>query len=434
MNNIPAKVFATPRWFMVSFRGLIQTFVLATPTAYALVEGGTSALLLLVAAATSFALALNNRDAVERLTREEWALCLALAAPLMVALASEVIHGEIIWRTLDSPSRFFIGIPVFLALRRTEPPTFRYFDWAIACGGIACLLVLVPQFHEWGKMRMESYYMNAIHFGDVALLFAIMTLISVNRKDAAVITALRLTVVGSAFFASFLTGSRGGWIAIPVVGLVYMAVLHRNLSWKLKAALVSGMASILLMIFAVSPFVRGRVDEIYTDLTGYVAGQRDTSVGVRLQLYEAATRGIAQAPMFGLGADGFKRLMPIEIERGAVTRIAGVAGEGEVHNQVLAYGADYGLLGLGVMLSLYLVPSLLFWRAARDPHASELRHKAGLLGLSVTVCFAVFGLTVETFNLKATVSLYVALIAIIAAASTLRDHTDSRTRELCSNT
>ncbi|MDM8356551.1 O-antigen ligase family protein [Pandoraea communis] len=286
------------------------------------------------------------------------------------------------------------------------------------------MIVLIPQFHEWGKMRMESYYMNAIHFGDVALLYAVLVLVSLKRGAPPLATALRITAFGCALFASFLTGSRGGWIAIPAVGLVYMAVPRRKLSFRFKASLVSGITAVLVLVFAVSPFLRGRVEEISQNISEYAAGQRDTSVGVRLQLYEAALRAIRQAPIFGLGADGFKRLMPNEIERGTVTVLAGGAGEGEVHNQLLAYGADYGLPGLLAMLAVYLSPSLLFWRAARDVSASALRHEAGLLGLAVCVCFAVFGLTVETFNLKATVSLYVALIVIISAASANQDTAD----------
>lgn len=424
MNDIPAKAPCTPRWLSVPFWGLMHLFVLVTPATYALLEGGSSALLLLAAVASSLALSLNHRDFISRLTRDELAFCFALASPLFVALASEATHGEIIWRTLDSPSRFLLGIPVFIALRRANPCVFRYLDWAIACGGISCLIVLIPQFHEWGKMRMESYYMNAIHFGDVALLYAVLVLVSLKRRAPPLAMALRITAFGCALFASFLTGSRGGWIAIPAVGLVYMAVPRRNLSFRFKASLVSGITAVLVLVFAVSPFLRGRVDEISENISEYAAGQRDTSVGVRLQLYETALRAIRQAPIFGLGADGFKRLMPNEIERGAVTVLAGGAGEGEVHNQLLAYGADYGLPGLLAMLAVYLSPSLLFWRAARDVGASALRHEAGLLGLAVCVCFAVFGLTVETFNLKATVSLYVALIVIISAASANQDTAD----------
>lgn len=113
MNDIPAKAPCTPRWLSVPFWGLMHLFVLVTPATYALLEGGSSALLLLAAVASSLALSLNHRDFISRLTRDELAFCFALALPLFVALASEATHGEIIWRTLDSPSRFLLGIPVF---------------------------------------------------------------------------------------------------------------------------------------------------------------------------------------------------------------------------------------------------------------------------------------------------------------------------------
>lgn len=377
-------------------------------------------MLLLAAIASLISLTLDHREAVVRLTRDELAFCLALSAPLLAAFVSEASHGEIIWRTLDSPSRFLLGIPVFLAFRRNNLCVLRHLDWAIVSGALSCLLVLIPQFHEWGKMRMESYYMNAIHFGDVALLLAIMTLISLKRTDSAIALALRIAAVGSALVASFLTGSRGGWIAIPAFALTYIAVPHRNLSWRSKVSVVGGITATLILVFVASPYLRDRVDEIFSNLSDYTAGQRDTSVGIRLQLYEAAVRGIGQAPIFGLGADGFKRLMPVEIEKDSVTALAGAAGEGEVHNQLLAYGADYGLLGIAALLAVYIFPSLLFWRVARNLQDSVARREASLLGLALCACFIIFGLTVETFNLKATVSLYVALLVILAAASAPR--------------
>jgi O-antigen ligase len=99
---------------------------------------------------------------------------------------------------------------------------------------------------------------------------------------------------------------------------------------------------------------------------------------------------------------------------GELTPLAADYGKGEVHNQILAYAVDYGLLGVLCILGIYLGPAYFFIRAARvrDSHAAQ---RAALMGLMTVVAFAIFGLTVETFNLKVTVGFYATMLALFAA-------------------
>lgn len=178
-------------------------------------------------------------------------------------------------------------------------------------------------------------------------------------------------------------------------------------------------AMLLGMVYGLSGTVRERVGEVSSDLTQYTQGYRDTSVGIRLQLYEAASTLIAEHPVLGLGGDGFRDKMTSMAQKGALTPKAAAFGEGEVHNQLLAYMANYGIVGGLALLAIYIVPAIFF--AAKLKSASRTTRRTALMGLSFVLMFFVFGLTVETFDLKSTVSFYATMLAVLAAITERSD-------------
>ncbi|VVE63800.1 O-antigen ligase [Pandoraea pnomenusa] len=406
------------------WNGFAKAFFFLTPLTYVAAEGGASALFLVACCAAMYVVIKNVRDPELqpfKIKPDEWLFCAAMSAPILVVLIIEMSHGKLVGRTLDSPVRFLLGVPLFLAFRRLRPSAFARLDLSLCVGAIASLAALVPSFPEWGKGRVESYFMNPIHFGDVALLLSLLVVTTYRRADTVGMLAFKTIAAASALFASLLTGSRGGWIALPVVALVYVWSINRAFTWKGKTAMTLVATALIALPIIFSPWIGERVAAATADLRSYSQGHRDTSVGVRFQLYEYALRAIGDNPISGLGAEGFKRGIPSQVELGRLTPIAGQLGLGETHNQILAYGADYGIPGILALLAIYFVPSVLFLRAASLAPIRSAQRTAALLGLWTCLAFFIFGLTVETFNLKSTVSLYVSLLAVFAAGSQIRD-------------
>ena len=136
---------------------------------------------------------------------------------------------------------------------------------------------------------------------------------------------------------------------------------------------------------------------------------------MRLQLYEAALTLISRHPVFGLGGEGFRDAMSSLAGEGVITPVAAQFGKGETHNELLAYVANYGVVGGLALLAIYVVPAMFFWRCMSISAGPERR--AGMMGLTFVVAFSIFGLTVETFDLKATVAFYSTIVAILAGIS-----------------
>ncbi|WP_395066811.1 O-antigen ligase family protein [Paraburkholderia silvatlantica] len=418
----------------VSPRSLLPAIFLLTYPALTLILRGGASAVSIAAAAISLALLLSPKswgvlapiswDSVN--TR----FSIAMASPLVAVLVSEIWHARIVSNTLDSPSRFLAAVPLFLVLRQTLGRTLAWSDLSFALGALASLAILLIAPQSSGIDRISSRILNPIHYGDIALVLGTLSILSLNwwRKDSLPIRILKIAGLIAGVATSVLTGSRGGWIAVPVLTMLVLAVRGQDKSRHWKMLLPIGVGAIMVCVFFSSSSVRDRIDDLSSDLAHYKQGQKDTSLGIRIQLYKASINIVKRHPVFGLGAHGFHDNMQSFADKGVLTPMAAQLGKGETHNEFFAYLTDYGVIGGMALLSIYVVPCAIFWKRLNAPSAPASR--AALMGLTFVVAFWIFGLTVETFDLKMTVSFYSTLIAILAALATYADKEGSGVQAL----
>jgi O-antigen ligase len=397
---------------------LTAAFLLIFPSVAMLVQGASSAVSIGAGVISLGALCWRPAGAPYGYARPDHlglAFCIALCSPVAAVALSTLAHGHPLLRTWDSPSRFLLAVPVFLALRRAPARIFAWADLSFTLGALSALAIALFVPRDWGDGRIGSAFLNPIHFGDLALALGVLSAIALNwwRKDSAFLRALKIAGLFAGLAASLLSGSRGGWAAVPLVALLIVWELGRNKPFHWKVAMPVAVVLMLGLVYGLSGTVRARVDDVSSNLTQYVHGQRDTPVGVRLQLYEAASTLIAEHPVLGLGGDGFRDKMNAMASQGAITPVAAMFGKGEVHNQLLAYMANYGIVGGLALLAIYVVPAIFF--AGKLKSGARTTRRTALMGLAFVLMFFVFGLTVETFDLKSTVAFYATVIAVLAA-------------------
>ena len=409
----------------VSPRSLLPAFFLLTYPALTLLLNGGASAISIAAAVISLALLLAPKPWTG-LTSIQWdrmdkKFCLAMACPLAAVLIGEMWHAAVVPSTLDSPSRFLAAAPLFLVLRQARPRTLGWSDLSFALGALASLAILLIAPENSGIGRLSSRFLNPIHYGDIALVLGALSILSLNwwRKDGLPVRTIKVAGLIAGLAASVLTGSRGGWIAVPVIAALILYARGRGKSRRWKVLLPLGIIAILAGVLVFSTAARNRVNDISSDLMLYKQGQRDTSLGIRLQLYEAAAKVVESHPLLGLGAHGFRDSVQPLADAGVLTPSAAQAGRGETHNQFFAYLTDYGIVGGLALLSIYVVPGAIFWKRLNAPTGPA--NRAALMGLTFVVAFWIFGLTVETFDLKLTVSFYATVVAILAALATFAD-------------
>lgn len=403
----------------ISFTTLDYLFgvvLLCYPALLFLIRGGMNGSLFLLAVLSLYLL-ISRKSNANQFDNADMIFAIAMSSGLAVILISQLYHNDLSARYFDSAARFLLAIPVLLALRLIREKVVFIVQYAFPLGAIAAF-VSVMMTDPNVRYSAATSYINHIHLGDLALMLGFLSIFSINwvKPDSLIVKLLKMSGLAAGLTVSILSSARGGWIAIPVFMAVYIhfRIKGRFLNKAALAMLLIGAVG-LAGYFFIDP-IHQRVGMIYSDLTLFTAGNADTSIGIRLQLWKAALHLIAENPILGVGADGFGRAMDALSSSGMITPNAADMGKAEVHNEILANTVRFGILGLMFILAIYFVPFYQFLRAAKSGTQQQIA--AAMMGMCLTLGFFVFGLTVETFDLKMTAAFYSLTVAVLLAAAT----------------
>ncbi|KAF0205197.1 MAG: O-antigen [Gallionellaceae bacterium] len=347
------------------------------------------------------------------------AFALAMASPMVAIFLSQAYHGNFRSPPYDWASRFLLSIPIFLALRQTNIRVITVFQYGIPLGTIIGLIVLKQNPFTWDAGRYTtSQAFNLVHFSDTALMLGFLSIFCINweRKYPASILVLIICGFSAGIYISIQSGERGGWLAIPPLLLLWVATHSKEKLWLTLSITTLLMLCAIWISYTIPGIVHERVDMIFSDLSKSFQGDKDTSIGIRLQLWKAALHLFIENPFFGVGPNGFEQAIPALKADGMLTPYASQLGYSEIHNEILAKCANTGLFGLISILAIYLVPIFIFWRSTKATKSSV--RIAGFMGICFVSGFFIFGLTAEIFNLKMTAAFFGFTLAVLMAAAT----------------
>ena len=371
-----------------------------------------SFLLLLIAAIWSMLAA--PAEAMNRLRamwREYRWLILAMAAMPTAMLISALLNPAAPRNVPFAYGRLWLfGLALF-ALLQLRPKQLESVQWGCVAGALASVVWAYLELRI-GRPDKIGAFANTIPFGNLSLLMGLFSLISIgwSNRDGWPLILLRVFAGGAGLYASYLSQSRGGWIAIPILLLIAVATL-RHVSWKKRATALLVFFALLVTVCVSSSMVRTRFGQAMEDIHAYQAGQTNTSVGIRFQLWKAATLMLTRHPLAGVGRGQFEPALKAIHAEGLITQEA-TAFE-HAHNEFLYNGATLGVLGIGALLALYLVPAAYFLRAALCD--DRILRTTGAMGLTLCVGFLLFGLTEVMLIIAQTVVFYSVMVAVFTA-------------------
>ncbi|MFA6970071.1 MAG: O-antigen ligase family protein [Gallionella sp.] len=404
---------------LTSEERILAILLFCYPLLLLTVKGGMNTLFFMLVALSLFTIFKSRRERPQYLDGSAIAFMLVMASGVAAIFLSQLYHGNFSARHYDAASRLLLAIPVYLVLRNANIRTLSWLQYGLPLGAISALLVvlLIPG-HYANSDRASTAFLHPIYFGDLALMLGLLSLFSINwlSRDSTSIVTLKTFGCLAGIYVSIISQSRGGWIAIPILLTVWLVMQNKKrgiikLSYAFPLLLITLLASYFFV-----DIVQQRIDRIFLDLAAFSNGQADTSVGQRLQLWKAALYLYSNNPVFGVGPEGFANSMTALSQSGFITEEAAQLGRGEVHSQILANLVGLGIPGLFSILSIYFVPLFIFMRSTKS--SSNAKRTAGMMGICLTLGFFIFGLTVETFNIKMLVSFYSLTLAILLAAAT----------------
>ncbi|MGB3819226.1 O-antigen ligase family protein [Achromobacter pulmonis] len=386
---------------------------------------GGPAILYLTAVIALTAMAMNLvRSGEPFALRELWPMAVALMAPLLAMLVSSTYLG--VWSSseIEKLLRFALAVPVCWLLLRVPRNWLQHVQWSFLFGAFAGSLMLIYIVHSpsLGRGAVSDFggRYNAVAFADLTILFGLGAFLTLPwrlspwpRLEA----GLKIAAVPLSIYGVWVSQTRSSWALLLVFGLVYLLTKRQ---WRLRSKLLflGGLVMVMAVVAAVSWHSKeSRWKGVVSDLNRYEQHDRDTSVGIRIQLWEASWLMFKQSPLVGVGVPHFRSELVKLQKQGIVTEEVAV-GYGEPHNDMLGALAGYGLLGLLSILALYLIPAAIFWRrsASNDP----VVHVGSQIGMLFCLGYFVFSLSEMMFRNMRSVPIYALTVVVLYALTSAR--------------
>ncbi|WP_044410931.1 O-antigen ligase family protein [Thiomicrospira microaerophila] len=328
------------------------------------------------------------------LNKQDWLLGSVLAVFSLVWMLEAWIFGYGI-SGFDKPFRFVAAIVAMFCLIQ-YPPKLAFFWFGAALGSILTGVYTVKVILFDGLSRVELGYTTAIiQFGNTSILLAFLSLAglgwAVSQRKKYFWISLLLFGFLMGLVASVLSGTRGGWIAIPFALLIIYRGLSSHFQWR--HVFVGSVLLVFTLVFIYtqpSTGVKERVDLAVAEVKSYYQqGVAATSVGSRLEMWRGGLIIVADNPIYGVGTLGYQQRKSALIQEGELDPF--VEHITHLHNEYLERFVKFGLIGLFALILLFFLPLRVFLSYFQHP-CLNVRALASA-GAVLSVCYIDFSLT-----------------------------------------
>jgi O-antigen ligase len=365
------------------------------------INGYNSPLMLLVL----FPLLFRETKKIQ-IDKNDWYLISLLACTFLYFLLNLLLRQEPL-RLFDKNIRILLFIGILLFFLKYHFNAY-IINSSILLGAFTSGFFAIYEKSSTGVARVGEH-INPIQFGTFSMLLSLLSVVIFNyylieyckyknkKRLIWIGTALISSLLG--FYASISSGSRGGWLSMPLFVFVVYKQYSDNLNIKFR------IKAVILMVFLVALIgvykepklnVASRVLEAQSNLNQYFEqGLIETSVGARLEMWRIAIGLGIEKPIFGWGHTGYQDEIKKKVEAKQTSKL--LLEFNEPHNQFLDAFAKYGLSGLFLVLTLYLWPMTQLMRQYRKKLGTQQSLHALMGGVSMLAFFD-FSLTHSFIN------------------------------------
>ena len=344
-------------------------------------------------------------------SKNDWLVLAALVIyGLMGVLEAAFYHYSS--RNYDLPSRF-LAAAIALVFVMKYPPRLSWLWAGLATGGILAGCWAGYQKLVLHVERAEGFT-HVIQFGNISMFTGLLCLAGIawactRPNKLGWIVWLALGALGG-IAGSLFSGSRGGWIGLPLIALVFFRVYHQYFSLRFKVLLSSSVVALAVLIYSVPQFgVQQRVHEAIQNVTLYSQGSSDTSVGARFEMWKGASQLFMAKPLLGWGKENYQAAMADLVAQGKASPL--VLPFGHPHNELLNNAAKKGIVGILALLFLYFVPLRLFAPGLRAESLTQ--RSLATAGFLLPVAYIDFGLSQAFFTHNSGVMVYAFWLVVL---------------------
>lgn len=402
----PMRVWVGALAFLLPFLSLVTLFGV-----------GLVSFLLLITALILFK---SSRDALVRHWPQIRWVVLAFLLHCLFVLACASLRG-VSMSSVEKPARMLFAISALALVLALRVPR-RALWWGVSGGAIVAL-----PFVAWQRIGLHidrpGGLINAITFGDLALLLGLLSLVAaLDLRQAARYRTGQAWLAGAGALAglaaSVLTGTRGGWVALVLAGLVLWRQAGRFDGRRVRALLGAGGGLLALAWFTPALGVQARFAQGVSDVRQwYEGGSVWTNVGTRLELWKGAGMLIREHPLLGLDFAACRARLAEYAQAGQLDPM--VLTLPHLHNDGLQALATGGVVGFVIWAGILVAPLLFFLHQMRQDAAGDAppegrapQFAVALAGVLLVLAYISFGLTEVIFwSMKG--SLFYALMVFL---------------------
>ncbi|EME3971803.1 O-antigen ligase family protein [Vibrio fluvialis] len=254
-------------------------------------------------------------------------------------------------------------------------------------------------------LSRESGVINPIPYASISALLGLLSF------HIALVTKSTKTKLLFGVFAILplislvLTESRGVWLAFACALLVLFLNKFR-FTFKKVALLLILLSSVVFMLSG--SFVEQRIEQTRYEFEQIQKGNMNTSMGLRIQMWQAAVKLADGNWLLGLGNEHFEKL-ELLYKQNKVSKALYDYHPPHYHNQFIDSVVKSGLIGLVFLLLLLMLPLYLVRHTNKNTKN---------IVTSVVALYVVMGLTDAPFYNGQTFILYVLTMLIFINTST----------------
>lgn len=359
------------------------------------------------------------------LPKEVWWMYGSFALLALSWLVDGWLSGER-GSALEKPLKILLTLPCLLYLAK-RPPQARWFWHGLVVGAAGAATVAGYQAFSSleafraGWFRAEGFT-NAIQFGNLALLLGVMALCGwfVPSRQQNLWRGWLLAGFLGGLFASFLSGSRGGWLALILIAGVFLVYLAVAGYWRgvLVVALIgiaSGVAALQIPQLHIKERVLLAKHEVDIYSSANIA---NTSVGARLQMWQFGWSLYRAKPLFGWTQLGYMTEKKKEIDAKHLDPIQ--AEFNHPHNELLDAASKRGIVGLIILLLAYAGPFIAFAYKFKSNAHMETRAIC-MAGMLIPIAYVGYGLTQSFLPHNSGAMMYVYTLSFLWGALNLKN-------------
>ena len=376
-------------------------------------------------------------DIVRRLQRYRmamdtvtWLLLLSFAALFLATGITQWLRTATHWPSFDGPVRILMAGAVFLFLRQRRLSAVRAFEIGIPLGLLLLLgaVWLARDARVVYGGRYTTAFVDPNTLGSQATILTFLCLVSLGLfgREKLWLLILKAAGVVAGIYVSLHAQSRGGWMAIVPMLLLWIALRRKAVSssgWQHPAALLGLAALASFAVLGLSDQAAGignRLGQAYDEIINWLLRvEVDSASGRRLSMWEISLLLAKGSPWVGYGETGFATLLANHpLNAGPYRMAVETLIRTGPHSDVLAKLLSMGLIGLLAYVLTLAAPAALFWRRRS---AGEMSVRvAALFGLIYLSGLAVSGLANEMLSLKYLCSFFGLMMAALCADAVRR--------------